>query len=113
MNAPARLVRKLQKSLYGLKQASGQWNEKLTLVLTAYGFVQSKADYSLFTKHFAFGLTAILVYVDDLVLTGDELTKITSIKGLLDEKFSIKDIANMKFFLGMEIAWSKEGITLY
>ncbi|GAU20755.1 hypothetical protein TSUD_239490 [Trifolium subterraneum] len=62
------LVCKLQRSLYGLKQASRQWNAKLTETLISSGYSQSKADYSLFTKRTSIGFTAILVYVDDLVL---------------------------------------------
>ena len=70
------LVCKLQRSLYGLKQVSRQWNAKLTSTLLDFGFQQSKADYSLFTKRSPTGLTIVLVYVDDLVLTDTDLAEI-------------------------------------
>lgn len=102
------MVCKLQKSLYGLKQASRQWNAKLSQVLLASGYVQSKADYSLFVKAIGPSFTAILVYVDDLVLAGNDLIEITKMKQLLDDKFSIKDLGNLKFFLGFEIVRSQK-----
>ncbi|PNY03100.1 retrovirus-related Pol polyprotein from transposon TNT 1-94 [Trifolium pratense] len=106
------LVCKLQRSLYGLKQASRQWNTKLTETLTASGYVQSKSDYSLFTKQASSGLTIILVYVDDLVLGGTDSNEIQNIKALLDEKFSIKDLGYLKYFLGFEVARTQAGISL-
>lgn len=57
----SKLVCKLQKSLYGLKQASRQWNIKFTEILLQEGFIQSKNDYSLFTKHVEGGFVTILV----------------------------------------------------
>ena len=73
-------VCKLQKSLYGLKQVSRQWNCKLTEALLTCGFSQLKADYSLFVKSVANRFTAILVYVDDLFLAGNDLNEINSMK---------------------------------
>ncbi|KAE9598264.1 putative RNA-directed DNA polymerase [Lupinus albus] len=102
----------LQKSLYGLKQASRQWNTKLSVVLINNGYVQSKDDYSLFIKNTHQSFTTILVYVDDLVLVGDNLEEIESIKQILNDKFSIKDLGNLKYFLGMEVARTKSGINL-
>jgi hypothetical protein len=106
------LVCKLQRSLYGLKQASRQWNAKLTETLTSTGYIQSKADYSLFTKKTSLGYTAILVYVDDLVLGGTDINEINHLKALLDSKFSIKDLGSLKYFLGFEVARSKIGLSL-
>lgn len=59
------------------------------------------------------GLTIILVYVDDLVLTCTDLLEIQLIKALLDEKFSIKDLKILKYFLGFEVARFSAGIALY
>ncbi|GKF92706.1 ribonuclease H-like domain-containing protein, partial [Tanacetum coccineum] len=64
-------VCKLNKSLYGLKQALRQWNAKLTVALLKNEFVQSKSDYSLFTKSFGNVFIALLVYVDDIIITGN------------------------------------------
>ncbi|XP_019447235.1 PREDICTED: uncharacterized protein LOC109350454 [Lupinus angustifolius] len=113
LNIPnSSLVCKLEKSLYGLKQASRQWNTKLTAVLVQHGYIQSRADYSLFTKINNNSYTIILVYVDDLVVAGNDLDEINSIKNILDRKFSIKDLGILKYFLGIEVARSKDGISL-
>lgn len=69
------LVCKLTRSLYELKQASRQWNAKLTQVLLESGYKQSKSNYSQFVKTTSTSTTAILVYVDDLVLAGNDLKK--------------------------------------
>ena len=65
-------VCRLQKSLYGLKQAPRQWFAKLSSKLLEYGFVRSYADYSLFTYQKGDKFMALLVYADDLVLTGND-----------------------------------------
>ncbi|GJX28211.1 ribonuclease H-like domain-containing protein [Tanacetum coccineum] len=69
------LVCKLNKSLYGLKQAPRKWNEKLVGILRENGFVQSCCDHSLFTKTVNNIFVALLVYVDDIVITGIEVIK--------------------------------------
>jgi hypothetical protein len=105
-------VCKLQKSLYGLKQASRKWNERLTSLLLREGYTQSTADYSLFTLTNDANFTALLVYVDDIVLAGNDLMEFTRIKGILDSAFKIKDLGVLKYFLGLEVAHSKLGITI-
>jgi hypothetical protein len=68
------LVCKLQKSLYGLKQANRQWNSKLIDALLHIGFNQSFVDHSLFVKKTSTSFTTLLVYVDDIVLAGTDLS---------------------------------------
>ncbi|XP_016186328.1 uncharacterized protein LOC107628038 [Arachis ipaensis] len=108
-----KLICKLEKSLYGLKQASRQWNSKLANTLIKFGYTQSKHDYNLFTKVTGSGFTAVIVYVDDLVLAGNCIKEITALKQHLHDLFKIKDIGELKFFLGFEFARSKRGITMY
>ncbi|GKA51917.1 ribonuclease H-like domain-containing protein [Tanacetum coccineum] len=73
-------VCKLNKSLYGLKQAPRQWNATLTTALAEHGFEQSKFDYSLYTKHRSGMFIALLVYVDDIVITGSDVDGINEFK---------------------------------
>ena len=107
------LVCHLQRSLYGLKQASRQWFTRLSSFLLSQGFHQSSADHSLFLyTNNSHDLTVILVYVDDIILTGNNLDTIIHITKLLDQTFSIKDLDILKYFLGLEVARSKHGIHL-
>ncbi|XP_017408641.1 uncharacterized mitochondrial protein AtMg00810-like [Vigna angularis] len=105
-------VCRLTKSLYGLKQASRQWFEKLSTFLTSVSYIQSKSDHSLFIKGTPTGFTALLVYVDDIILAGNSMTEISHIKSLLHNRFQVKDLGELKYFLGLEVARSKKGIHL-
>nr|GEW34398.1 putative RNA-directed DNA polymerase, eukaryota, reverse transcriptase zinc-binding domain protein [Tanacetum cinerariifolium] len=96
-------VCKLTRSLYGPKQASRQWKQELTKFLLTYGYVQSKHDYSLFVKSNKDQYTAALVYVDDMLITGNCTAEILSLKAALHNKFTIKDLGLAKYFLGIEI----------
>lgn len=105
-------VCKLQKSLYGLKQASRKWYEKLTNLLLKEGYIQSISDYSLFTLTKGNTFTALLVYVDDIILAGDSIDEFDRIKNVLDLAFKIKNLGKLKYFLGLEVAHSRLGITI-
>ncbi|CAJ2632157.1 unnamed protein product [Trifolium pratense] len=105
-------VCKLQKSIYGLKQASRQWYSKLSESLISFGYLQSSSDFSLFTKFNDSSFTALLVYVDDIVLAGNDISEIKNVKSFLNDRFKIKDLGPLRYFLGLEVARNKEGILL-
>lgn len=100
-------VCELKRSLYGFKQVSRQWN---TAFLINHGFTQSKRDCSLFTMVLFF--FAILVYVDDVLITGKDTTAILHLKQALDKAFTIKDLGHMRYFVGIEVARSSAGTPL-
>ena len=76
------------------------------------GFNQSKVDYSLFAKNSSKAFIALLVNVDDVLITSDNVQAVADLKVLLDKQFKLKDLGDLKFFLGLEVARSKEGINL-
>ena len=100
------------KSLYGLKQASRQWNLKLTEALVTAGYSQSSHDHSLFTKRVGGDIAAVLIYVDDLLITGNSSVLIQDLKATLHSNFKMKDLGDLKYFLGIEVLRSKNGIVL-
>lgn len=104
------LVCKLQKLLYGLKRASREWNAKLTSFLIAQGFLQSKNDYTLFTKRIRGCMLILLVYVDDVIVACEEIEAIEDIKDKLHSEFQIENLVNLKYFLGIEVARSHKGL---
>lgn len=103
-------VCQLTKSLYGLKQASRQWFSKFSSTLIDLGFVQSKADYSLFTRLQGSSFLALLVYVDDVAIASNDSHAVSSFISLQNERFKLKDLGPLRFFLGLEIARSSCGI---
>jgi len=109
---PQNKVYKLQKSLYGLKQASRQWHSKLADYLKQQGYTQSKNDYSLFLKQTPHHLTIVAVYVDDILLTGSSHAEIQTLKHNLHATFEIKDLGLLNYFLGFEVSHLPDGTTL-
>ncbi|GJS20350.1 retrovirus-related pol polyprotein from transposon TNT 1-94 [Tanacetum coccineum] len=95
-------VRKLQKSLYGLKQANMQWVTKLTAFLTHLGFNLSYADTSLLIYKKDKDFLGLVIYVDDILLVGNNDHLITHFKQQLDQQFSIKDLGNINYYLDLK-----------
>lgn len=104
---------KLRKSLYGLKQASRQWYEKLSIALKSRGFSHSLNDNSLFLNNVDNSIVIIAVYVDDILVTGDNEQEIHFLKEFLDDQFRIKDLGFIHFFLGLEFNEVSNGMVLH
>ena len=98
------MVCKFHKSLYGLKQAPRCWFAKLSRALKEYGFQRSYSDYSLFTLHDKNIQLVVLVYVDDLIICGNNHDSIQCFKDYLSRRFRMKDLGKLKYFLGVEVA---------
>ncbi|GJT95672.1 retrovirus-related pol polyprotein from transposon TNT 1-94 [Tanacetum coccineum] len=77
--------------------------------LVSFGYQQSKADYSLFTKKNAEGFTIVLVYVDDLMITGNDAEQIANLKRQLSSQFHMKDLGALHYFLGLEVTNGDSG----
>ncbi|WCJ28653.1 Retrovirus-related Pol polyprotein from transposon RE1 [Euphorbia peplus] len=106
-------VCRLVKSIYGLKQAGRQWNKQFTSTLTGLGLVRSHYDYCLFTKgDIAGDFMALIVYVDDILMTGTSTQMIVDVKRALHKAFTIKDLGMAKYFLGVEISRSTDGLVI-
>jgi Reverse transcriptase (RNA-dependent DNA polymerase) len=105
-------VCKLKKSIYGLKQSPRAWYAKLSSSLLKINFVKSTADSSMFIKHKHDCTTIILVYVDNIIITGNNNEEINLVKQYLKNEFDIKDLGKLSYFLGIEIAYSNKGLFL-
>ena len=109
---PAGTVCRLHKSIYGLKQASRQWFFKFSQAIIDEGFTQSNADHSLFIKTNGDSFIALLVYVDDIVIASNNDKSVENLKVLLDKRFKLKDLGQLKYFLVLEVARSDKGISV-
>ncbi|KAK9063841.1 hypothetical protein SSX86_017713 [Deinandra increscens subsp. villosa] len=105
-------VCRLKKSLYGLKQSPRAWFGKFNKVVTEFGLRRSSYDHSVFFASSAAGCILLVVYVDDIVITGSDRDGIQKLKSFLGNKFQTKDLGTLKYFLGIEVSRNRKGIYL-
>lgn len=96
-------VCRLKKSLYGLRQAPRAWYNTLKGSLLEMDFKRCTSDYSVFFNNFVFGLVLVLVYVDDILVTGDNSSAVLVVIQLLKQKFKLKHLGPVQYFLGVEV----------
>lgn len=100
----------LSKALYGLKQSPRAWFHTLSSTLTDLGFHASRYDPSLFILRSPGRTMVILVYVDDIIVTGSHPEFLMEIISHLQNRFALKDLGNLHYFLGIEVHTSRLGI---
>ena len=101
----------LKKALYGLKQSPRARFGRFAKVMIAKGYKQSQGDHTLFIKHsISGGVTTLIVYVDDIIVTGNDEKEKNNLKQCLAKEFEIKDLGKLIYFLGIEVAPSKQDI---
>jgi len=94
---------KLKKSIYGLKQASRQWNLKFDEVIKKFGFKKNDVDSCIYVKVKGGKLIILVLYVDDILLTCNDKNMLHETKNFLSSNFDMKDLGDASYVLGIEI----------
>lgn len=102
-------VLKLKKSLYGLKQSPKCWNDRFHTFICKLGFKRSNADYCLYTRVCNGSTVYLIIYVDDMIIAGDNNEQISDIKVSLFNEFDMKDLGIVKQFMGLNIEIDEKG----
>lgn len=105
-------VCRLSKALYGLKQSPRAWFHTLSSALLEHGFAPSRYDPSLFILSSQGRTLVVLVYVDDILVTGSHNNQIMEFIGLLHSKLALKDLGPLHYFLGIEVVSTTQGVHL-
>ena len=105
-------VCKLKKAIYGLKQAPRAWYTELTTFLLGKGFKRAVSDASLFILHHSKAPVYLIVYVDDIIITGPNASNVDLFIQSLACRFSLKDLGTLSYFLGVEVTPTVHGLFL-
>ncbi|GAU31303.1 hypothetical protein TSUD_315120 [Trifolium subterraneum] len=105
-------VYELRKALYGLRQAPRAWYSKIEAYFLCEGFKKCPIENTLFVKHDDQNTLIVSVYVDDLIVTGNNMNLINEFKMSMKKQFAMSDLGKMKFFLGVEVIQTDKGIKL-
>ena len=106
------LVWRLHKSLYGLKQSGRNWHLCLDDFFKSHNFVQSESDPCLYTRISEKSVIIILAWVDDLLIISDNDNDICIFKSVLSNRFKMKDLGKLSWFLGIKFNFSENCITM-
>jgi len=103
-------VCKINRALYGLKQSPKAWYDRISKWLQEHGLTQSKSDCNLYFCRRNGKLTILLLYVDDLIITGDDQETISKLKTTLQQEFEMTDLGDANSYLGVDIHRQPTGI---
>lgn len=109
---PPNKVCRLRRALYGLKQAPRAWFSKFSSTIHQFGFTSSSYDHALFIRRTTKGCILLLLYVDDMIITGDDKDGIRDLKSFLNQHFEMKDLGHLSYFLGLEVTSASDGYCL-
>ena len=98
-----RKVCKLQKPIYGLKQASRSWNIRFDETIKEFGFSQNQDEACVYKKVSGSVVVFLVLYVDDILLNGNDVSILQSVKIWLSKNFSMKDLGETTYILGIKI----------
>jgi len=112
LSSPPNKVCRIRRALYGLKQAPRAWFAKFSATVYHLGYSISSYDSALFIRRTDRCLILLLLYVDDMIITGDDSIGILELKQFLRQHFEMKDLGNLSYFLGLEISYSSDGFYL-
>jgi hypothetical protein len=107
------LVCRLNKSLYGLKQSPRAWYAKMDNLLLDTNFSRCHYDPNVYMKKVGRHLIILILYVDDLILTGSDPKFLNHVNTNLMKKFEMTDLCYLHYFPGLQVLQTKEGIFLY
>ena len=99
----------LRRALYGFKQAPRAWFAKFSSTISRLGYMANHYDSALFLHRTDKGTILLLLYVDDMIITGNDLSGIQKLKVFLNQQFEMKDLGHLSYFLGLEITHSTNG----
>ena len=94
---------KLQKSIYGLKQASRSWNIRFDEVVKGFGFIKNEEESCVYKKVSGSSIVFLILYVDDILLIGNDVPMLETVKTSLKNSFSMKDLGEAAYILGIKI----------
>jgi len=100
----------LKKALYGLKQAPRAWYSRINKHLLSIGFVKSLSKATLYVKHKEKNFLIVSLYVDDLLVTGDDTRLVEEFKQEMMQIFEMTDLGLMSYFLGIEIKQNEDDV---
>ncbi|GJU52630.1 putative RNA-directed DNA polymerase [Tanacetum coccineum] len=96
-------VCKLQRSIYGLKQASRQWNKRFDEEIKRFGFTQNRDEPCVYRKASGSNVVFLILYVDDILIMGNNIPRLKEVKDYLGKCFSMKDLGEAAYILGIKI----------